>query len=222
MDPSGRISLIIQRLAEFSFKVGAVLFKGLWAFSGLQSQWLGESALHEHTSWQWSHGWLHGCHMVTYHWKVPVQFWILQVSGLRHDLPLCILTPHLLSHAFPLEVKSRFLKVFSPSVNNLQGSQRQFGLPDSHHNWRNCICVWPQLGLQILAWSDVAGCRLWSNDMDLPPWTLFRPLESLPAIFGNNLFHQASTISILRLECFLDMFYTTPAAGLSRWIKWST
>ena len=24
--------------------------------------------------------------------------------------------------------------------------------------------------------------------MDLPPWTLFRPLESIPTIFGNQLF----------------------------------
>ena len=155
------------------------------------------------------------------HGKLKAQFWTLQVSGLRHDLPLCILTPHLLSHAFPLEVKSRFLKVFSPSVNNLQGSQRQFGLPDSHHNWRNCICVWPQLGLQILAWSDVAGCRLWSNDMDLPPWTLFCTLESLPTIFGNHLFRQRA-ICIPRLEYFLDMFYTTLVEGLLKWIKWST
>ena len=105
-------------------------------------------------------------------------------------------------------------------MNNLQGSQRQFGLPGSYHNWRNCLCVRPQLGLQILPWSDATGCRLWWNDMDLPPWTLFCPMESLPTIFGNHLFSGRWQIVISRLEYFLDMFYTIPAEGLSKLIKW--
>ena len=48
------------------------------------------------------------------HGKLPIEFSTLQVFGLRHDLPLRVLTSHLLSHAFPLEAKSKLLIVFSP------------------------------------------------------------------------------------------------------------
>ena len=43
------------------------------------------------------------------HGKLLVLFLTFQVSGLRHDLPLRILTSHLLPDAFPLEEKSKFV-----------------------------------------------------------------------------------------------------------------
>ena len=43
------------------------------------------------------------------HGKLPIKFSTPQVFGLRHDLPLRILTSHLLPDAFPLEEKSKFV-----------------------------------------------------------------------------------------------------------------
>ena len=112
---------------------------------------------------------------------------ILQVSCLWHDIPLCILTSDILSNAFPLEDEGKLLgfTIFT-ILMNLKGPHCQPRIPDPDHHRRNGFCIWTQLDVQVVPWSDAARCRLRSNHLDLPSWPLLCSMESLPAILGNH------------------------------------